>query len=58
MCKEANAAHANIARGYFWSILFMLATPATIFTGMGSYFYWLVRKANADRAVGSTDDSR
>jgi hypothetical protein len=47
-CKD-QLAHdpegANIARGYFWSILFMLSMPPLILTGLGSYFYWEVRKA-------------
>ena len=47
-CKD-QLAHdpegANIARGYFWSILFMLSMPPLILTGLGSYFYWEVRRA-------------
>lgn len=33
------------ARGYFWSILFMMSMPFLIFSGLGVYFYLLVRKA-------------
>ena len=47
-CKD-QLAHdpesANIARGYFWSILFMLSMPPLILSGLGSYFYWEVRRA-------------
>ncbi|WP_254506626.1 hypothetical protein [Anatilimnocola floriformis] len=53
-CKEQIAgdpAAYNIARGYFWSILFMLSMPILIFTGMGSYFYWEVRRAYAREAL-------
>lgn len=54
MCKEANSAqHANIARGYFWSILFMLSMPLSILTGMSGYFYWLVRKARSEADVAT-----
>ena len=47
-CKDQLAQDpdgANIARGYFWSILFMLSMPPLILSGLGSYFYWEVRKA-------------
>ena len=35
----------NMVAGYFWSILFMMAMPFTIFTGIGGYMYLEVRKA-------------
>ena len=47
-CKDqlANDPTAqNLARGYFYSILFMLSMPALIFIGLSSYFYFLVRQA-------------
>lgn len=53
-CKEQIAgdpAAYNIARGYFWSILFMLSMPILIITGLGSYFYWEVRRAYAKQAL-------
>jgi heme/copper-type cytochrome/quinol oxidase subunit 2 len=53
-CKDqmaADPAAANIARGYFWSILFMLSMPILILTGLGSYFYWEVRRAYARQAI-------
>ena len=53
-CKDqmaADPAAANIARGYFWSILFMLSMPILILTGLGSYFYWEVRRAYARQAM-------
>jgi len=53
-CKEQIAgdpAAYNIARGYFWSILFMLSMPVLILTGLGSYFYWEVRRAYAKQAL-------
>jgi heme/copper-type cytochrome/quinol oxidase subunit 2 len=47
-CKDqlaADPAAANLVRGYFWSILFMLSMPFLILTGLSSYFYWEVCKA-------------
>lgn len=58
-CKDqlaADPAAHNIARGYFWSILFMLSMPILIFTGLGSYFYWEVRRAYAQQALQEKTD--
>ena|SRR3990172_6214638 len=48
-CKVALAnqggGSGDLVQGFFWSILFMLSMPFAIVAGMGSYFYWLVRKA-------------
>ena len=35
----------NMVAGYFWSILFMMAMPFTIFTTIGGFMYLEVRKA-------------
>ena len=54
-CKDALAndpAATALVQGYFWSILFMLAMPFTIFVGMSTYFYLLVRRARLDAAAG------
>lgn len=53
-CKDQIAgdpAAYNIARGYMWSILFMLSMPFLILGGLGSYFYWEVRRAYARQAL-------
>lgn len=53
-CKDQLAADPtthNIARGYFWSILFMLSMPILIITGLGSYFYYEIRRAYAQQAL-------
>ncbi len=53
-CKEQIAgdpAAYNIARGYAWSIVFMLSMPFLILGGLGSYFYWEVRRAYAKQAL-------
>lgn len=47
-CKEAVAAQSNgqgLQRGFQYSILFMLAAPFGILTGLGGYFWWEVRRA-------------
>ena len=52
-CKESLAhdpASANLARGYAYSILFMLSMPPLILGGLSAYFYWEVRKAKARQA--------
>ncbi|HEY6565816.1 MAG TPA: hypothetical protein VIY86_15135, partial [Pirellulaceae bacterium] len=49
-CKDSVAAGgggANLARGFGWSIIFMLSMPILILTGISSYFYLLVRQARA-----------
>lgn len=47
-CKESlthDPATMNLARGYAYSILFMLSMPPLIFSGLAGYFYWEVRRA-------------
>ncbi|REK31472.1 MAG: hypothetical protein DWQ42_00665 [Planctomycetota bacterium] len=52
-CKDAVAANdsqqMNIARGYFWSILFMLSMPALIAGSFGTYVYVELRRARRDQ---------
>ena len=53
-CKESLAhdpAATNLARGFYYSILFMVSMPFVIFGGMSAYFYWEVRKAQARQAA-------
>jgi hypothetical protein len=53
-CKDSLAhdpATANLARGFYYSILFMVSMPFVIFGGMSAYFYWEVRKAQARQAA-------
>lgn len=47
-CKDALAGDANAANlvnGFGWSILFMMAMPFLILSGIGAYFYYEIRKA-------------
>ncbi len=57
-CKE-NLANdpeaANIVRGYFYSILFMLSMPPLILSGLSLYFYYEVRKARALKAKAASE---
>lgn len=49
-CKEGLAeGEENVARGYFWSILFMMGMPFLIFAGLGLYFFLTIRRAKARR---------
>jgi hypothetical protein len=45
-CKDAiTEGHSGMVQGYFWSILFMMSMPFLIFGGLGTYFYYQVRRA-------------
>ncbi|MFM7844396.1 MAG: hypothetical protein ACKPEY_09220 [Planctomycetota bacterium] len=54
-CKDGVAqgdgSHSGLAQGFFWSILWMLSMPVLILTGLGSYFYLLVRRARQAAAA-------
>ncbi len=53
-CKDAvghDPATANLARGYAYSILFMLSMPPLILGTLCAYFYWEVRRAKARQSV-------
>ena len=61
-CKEAVAQNDSdqmrIARGYFWSILFMMSMPFAIVGSFGTYVFIQSRKArNADSGPGSSQVS-
>ncbi len=42
---EQGASGKNLARGFYWSILFMMGTPFAILGGFSGYMYLEVRKA-------------
>ena len=47
-CKDGlhnDPAQANLIRGYFWSILFMMSMPFVILSSLGSYFYLQICRA-------------
>ena len=54
-CKDSlshDPAGMYLARGYAYSILFMLSMPPLIFGSLLAYFYWEIRKAKARQAAG------
>jgi hypothetical protein len=56
-CKDnlaADPAAANIIRGYYYSILFMMSMPFLILGSLCTYFYWKVCTA---KAAGHTAQS-
>lgn len=55
MCKEANETDDRRPRAYMYSILFMLAVPATVFTGFGVGFYRLSKMT--PQPLDSAEDS-
>ena len=50
-CKNANETESLRPRAYMYSILFMLAMPATVFTGFGIAFYRLSRRAELEHQM-------
>ncbi len=56
-CKAANETDARRPRAYMYSILFMLAMPATVFTGFGVSFYRLSRQAQQMAEAGGNADT-
>ena len=46
---EADPTGAQVARGYFWSILFMMSMPFALLGTFGAYCYLEVRRARADK---------
>jgi hypothetical protein len=53
-CKDQLAhdpASASLARGFYYSILFMLSMPPLILSSLAAYFYWEVRRARARQAA-------
>lgn len=50
-CKDnlGDPSSANLARGFYYSILFMLSMPYLILGSIGLYFYLLVRKARREK---------
>src|SRR5262245_4586415 len=55
-CKDALAhdpASANLARGVYYSILFMVTMPYLIFGSLCAYFYWMVCRAKKQQAASA-----
>jgi hypothetical protein len=60
-CKaalESNSSGGNLIKGYFWSIMFMMATPFAILGCFSGYMYNEVRKARRQREAEKSDPTR
>ena len=60
-CKtgiEDSAAGGDLISGYFWSIVFMMATPFAILGVFSGCMYREVRKARRERQANEHGDSR
>ncbi len=52
-CKDGidgGAAGGNLARGFYWSILFMMAMPFALIGSFAGYMYWQVRRARQSQS--------
>jgi hypothetical protein len=47
LCSQSIAEEDALPHAYMYSILFMLAMPAVVFTGIGSVIYMQCRKSTA-----------
>ena len=56
MCSQSIAEESLLPHAYMYSILFMLAMPATVFTGFGTMIFLKFRKFNAEQQVGIAGD--
>jgi heme/copper-type cytochrome/quinol oxidase subunit 2 len=55
-CKDQlahDAESANLARGFYYSIVFMLSMPPLIFGSLAAYFYWEIRRARTRQATAA-----
>jgi hypothetical protein len=60
-CKDSVAQndpqYQSMARGYYYSILFMLSMPFIIVTAFGTFAYRAVKQAEAQRAAAAMTPS-
>ena len=60
-CKDAIGENdpdgLRMARGYFWSILFMMSMPFALLGTFGTYVFLEVRRSRADREQLENRDS-
>ena len=56
LCSQAIVAEDSVPQAYMYSIIFMLATPATVFTGIGTCIFLKFRKFNSEQHVGIAGD--
>lgn len=58
MCNAANEANDALPRAYMYSILFMLAVPASVLTGFGIGFYRLSKQQQSMPNTGILGDDK
>jgi hypothetical protein len=56
MCSQSIAEESLLPHAYMYSIIFMLAMPATVFTGFGTAIFLKYRKFNAQQQIGIAGD--
>lgn len=58
-CKEtlSDPQNLSIARGYFYSILFMMSMPFAILGTFGSFAYLSIRRARRQQESGGDESS-
>ncbi len=52
---QSDPSQSAAARGYYWSILFMMSMPFTLFAALVAYFYWEIRKARVHCPAAPAD---
>jgi hypothetical protein len=60
-CKEGLAGAGDghdLARGYYWSILFMMSMPFLILGGLAGYFYFEIRRARQTAPLADVPPAR
>lgn len=50
-CKDGMSENPNVARGYFWSILFMMSMPFLLFGSFTMYMYLEIRRARRENVM-------
>ena len=57
-CKDGlahdDASLSGVAQGFSYSIMLMMSMPFLILGGLGTYFYWEIRRARKRLAAGET----
>jgi len=56
MCSQSISEESLLPHAYMYSIIFMLAMPATVFTGFGTMIFLKFRNFHAQQQVGIAGD--
>lgn len=57
MCSQSIAEEDLLPHAYMYSIIFMLTMPAVVFTGIGGFIFFQIRKAQSALPADATDES-